>query len=144
MAFFPASTNPDYQGSLFSAGLLGAAAVLTIVPGCIHSFFPDGGAGVIAGLDLTQCGPTIIKLFAWAGATQIVFGMVMLLTALRYRSFVPLLLTLLLLERTLHAIPAWVLNVAPAHRPPGNYALLVTLPLVALALRFSLRRSRPA
>ena len=48
MSFLPASTNADYRGSGLAVAFLGLAAVLTIVPGLIHSFAPDGGAGTIA------------------------------------------------------------------------------------------------
>ncbi len=140
MRLLPPSTNSQYRGSLLSAYFLTVLSVLTIVPGCIHSFLPDGGAGVIAGLDLGQCGGVIIALFAWAGATQIVFGIAMLLAGTRYRVLVPLLLTLVTLERGLHAINAWVLKSGtPGHRPPEHYAVLVGLPLVVVALALSLR-----
>jgi hypothetical protein len=136
----PPSTNTGYRGAVGSAWLLTVLAVLTIVPGCIHSFLPDGGAGVIAGIDLSTCGRVIVALFAWAGATQIVFGMVMLLASLRYRTFVPSVLGLVLLERTLHALNAWVVRPAAGHRPPEHYAVLVALPLIVVALGFSLSR----
>jgi hypothetical protein len=137
--FLPPSTNDQYRGSLGAARLLTVLAVLTIVPGCIHTFLPDGGAGVIAGIDLSQCGHVIVPLFAWAGATQIVFGIVMLLASLRYRTFVPLVLALLLVERSLHALDGWLLKPGTGHHPPEHYAVLVGVPLVALALVLALR-----
>jgi hypothetical protein len=140
--FLPPSTNQDYHGSPLAAKFLFLLSVLTIVPGCIHSFLPDGGAGVIAGLDLTSCGTVIIALFAWAGATQIVLGTVMLLAATRYRTFVPLVLALVAFERGLHALNAWLPNEARiGHRPPEHYAVLVGLPLVLAALVLSLRNA---
>jgi hypothetical protein len=138
-ALLPPSTNDHYRGARASVWVLGVLAVLTIVPGCIHTFLPDGGAGVIAGIDLSQCGPVIVALFAWAGATQIVFGVVMLLAAVRYRSFVPAILVLLLVERTLHALNAWGLKAGTGHRPPEHYAVLVGLPVVAWALFVAVR-----
>jgi hypothetical protein len=137
--FLPPSTNEEYHGALGAARFLTLLALLTIVPGCIHTFLPDGGAGVIAGIDLTQCGTVIVALFAWAGATQIVFGIVMLLASVRYRSFVPLTFGLLLVERTLHALNAWVLKAGTGHHPPEHYAVVVALPFVVLALAYSLR-----
>ena len=136
----PPSTNAQYAGSPGAPRILAALAVLTILPACIHSFLPDGGAGVIAGLDMAACRQLVVALFRWAGATQLVFGIVMLLAATRYRSFVPLVLLLLLVERGLHALHFW--GGAPpqsGHRPPEQYALLVGLPLLAYALRLSLR-----
>ena len=139
-ALLPPSTNSEYRGSLLSAHFLTLLSVLTIVPGCIHSFLPDGGAGVIAGLDLGTCRGVIIALFAWAGATQIVFGITMLLASTRYRSLVPLMLLLVAFERGVHAVNAWVLKGGVAgHRPPEHYAVLIGLPLVIAALALSLR-----
>ena len=141
----PPSTNSQYRGSLLSAHFLALLSVLTIVPGCIHTFLPDGGAGVIAGLDLGPCGGVIIALFAWAGATQIVFGITMLLASTRYRTLVPLVLALVVLERGLHALNAWVFKHASVgHRPPEHYAVLVGLPLIMLALALSFRDRRTA
>jgi hypothetical protein len=79
-------------------------------------------------------------VFAWAGATQIVWGLTLLAASLRYRSFVPPLFALLLLERSLIALNLWWWK-APAgeHRPPEAYATLVTLPLLVAALWLSLR-----
>jgi len=140
MALLPPSTNDAYSGSLRSAYFLTLFSVLTIVPGCIHTFAPDGGAGSIAGLDLSQNGRVIIALFAWAGATQIAFGLASLIVSLRYRSLVPLLLALAIVERSLHALNAWVTKGAGGgHHPPEHYAVLVGLPLLAGALVFSLR-----
>lgn len=136
----PPSTNAQYRGSLLAAHFLALLSVGTIVPGCIHTFLADGGAGVIAGLDLGACGPVIIALFAWAGATQIVVGVVMLLTATRYRSQVPLMLLLVAIERGLHAVNGWLLkNTGSGHHPPEHYAVLVGLPLLLVALVASLR-----
>lgn len=141
MPLLPPSSNADYTGAPGAARALLVFALLTIVPACIHTFLPDGGAGVIAGIDLGPAGPTIIALFAWAGATQIVFGVVMLLAATRYRTFVPLVLALTLFERTLHALDGWILKNPTGRHPPEHYAVLVALPLLAVALVASLRRT---
>ena len=136
----PPSTNAQYAGSPGAPRILAVLAVLTILHACIHSFLPDGGAGVIAGLDMAACRQLVVALFHWAGATQLVFGIVMLLAATRYRSFVPPVLLLLLVERGLHALHFWGGGPPQSgHRPPEHYALLAALPLIAWALRLSLR-----
>jgi hypothetical protein len=140
MRLLPPSTNAAYSGSMLSAYFLALFSVLTIVPGCIHTFAPDGGAGTIAGLDLSQNGRVIIAIFAWAGATQIAFGLATLIVSLRYRSLVPLMLALAIVERTLHALNAWVVKGAEVgHHPPEHYAVLVGLPLLFGALVLALR-----
>jgi hypothetical protein len=144
MSFLPAATNARYAGSPLAAVFLGFMGLATLGPGSIHAFLPDGGAGVIAGMDLSRNGAAIVGVFAWAGATQIVWGITLLAASLRYRSFVPPLLALLLLERGLIALNLWWLK-APAprgDRPPEAYATLIALPLIVGALWLSLRRER--
>jgi hypothetical protein len=138
-ALLPPSTNDRYGGSIGSARFLTLVSVLTILPGMIHVFLPDGGAGTIAGIDLGPAAPVIIALFAWAGATQIVFGIVGLVVSLRYRDLVPLMLSLIVLERLLHALDGWLLKTGTGHHPPEHYAVLIVLPLLVLALAGSLR-----
>ena len=142
MPCLPPSTNDRYAGSPLAAWFLSFIGLATLGPGLIHTFLPDGGAGVIAGLDLSEHGAAIVGVFAWAGATQIVWGITLLAASLRYRSFVPPLFALLLLERSLIALNLWVLK-SPAgdHRPPAAYATLVLLPLLVVALLLS-RRAR--
>ena len=143
MSFLPPSTNAHYEGAPLAAHFLTLVGILTIVPGLIHSFLPDGGAGVIAGIDLSGNGATVIGVFAWAGATQIVWGTALLVASLRYRSLVPPLLVLVLLERSLIALNVWLLK-APAngHHPPEAYATLVSVPLLLGAIALSLRSRR--
>ena len=140
MSFLPPSTNAQYTGAPTAAHFLTLVGVLTILPGLIHTFLPDGGAGVIAGLDLSGNGATVIGVFAWAGATQIVWGMALLVASRRYRSLVPPLLVLVAIERGLIASNIWLLK-APAsgHHPPEAYATLVSLPLLLGAFALSLR-----
>ncbi|MGH7288520.1 MAG: hypothetical protein ACREI8_10935 [Myxococcota bacterium] len=140
MSILPPSTNAHYAGSPLAARFLTLVGLLTIGPGLIHTFLPDGGAGVIAGLDLSSSGAAVIGVFAWAGATQIVWGTALLVASLRYRSLVPALLALVLLERSLIAANLWLGKAAGSgHHPPAAYATLVALPLIVIALAFSLR-----
>lgn len=140
MTLLPPSTNADYRGSTWSAAFLALIGALTLVPGCIHYFLPDGGAGVIAGIDLTVHGKQIVGTFAWMGALQIPYGLLMMIVALRYRTLVPLFLALQILEKALSAVSAWVTKGTLAgHHPPENYAVLIVLPLLALFLLLSLK-----
>ena len=140
---FPPSTNAAYRGAPQSAGFLAIASVLTLVPGLIHYLLPDGGAGVIAHLDLTTRAETIIAIFAWYGALQIPFGLLQLIVALRYRTLVPLFLLMMVLQQGLSAWAAWFWKGAHGdHHPPEHYgsAIFVVLGLLFLALSL---RPRP-
>jgi hypothetical protein len=139
MKLLPPSTNADYAGRLLAARGLTLLAVLTILPGLIHTLLPDGGAGVIAGLDLSTHRDVIVGVFAWAGATQMVWGALLLAISLRYRTLVPLGLSLLLFERAVIALNIWILKPgASDHRPPEAYASVIVLPILALLIAASL------
>lgn len=140
MAVLPPSTNERYAGPRAAALFLTLMSIITIVPGNIHTFLPDGGAGVIAGRDLSVGGDTIIRLFAWAGATQIVWGIMLLLISLRYRNFVPLALGLLFIERCIHTWGMWgPKGQADGHATPEAYVTLVLVPLLLGFFFLSLR-----
>ena len=136
----PPSTNADYRGHPAAAWFLTLVGVLSIIPGCIHYFLPDGGAGVIAGIDLSVRGATIIAVFAWLGALQIPHGIAQAVIGWRYRPLVPLFLALVIVERGLMAIDGWLLKGAgAAHHPPEHYASVVAVVLATIALWLSLR-----
>lgn len=137
---FPRPLDAGYDGRAARI-YLGLLAVLTIVPGLIHSYLPDGGAGVIAGMDLAGRKDTVVSLFAWKGATQIPWGLAILAVALRYPTLTPLFLSLLLLEKILLAGRAWVFHPpASGHHPPEHYTTLIFIPLTLLFLLVALRR----
>jgi hypothetical protein len=136
----PPSTNAAYRGHPAAAWFLVLTGVLSIIPGCIHYFLPDGGAGVIAGIDLSTRATTIIAVFAWLGALQIPHGVAQVIIGARYRPLVPLFLLLVIIERGLMAIDGWLLKGAnAAHHPPEHYASVVAVVLAAVALKASLR-----
>ncbi len=144
MALFPPSTNDAYRGSPLAAWFLMLAALLEFVPGCIHFFLPDGGAGVIAGLDLTQGGQTIIAVFAWFGAVQIPMAILLFVIGLRYRTLVPLGLLFLILSRGLMSIDGWFLKgVACGRHPPEHYASPIAV-VLALGFLWLALREQPA
>lgn len=137
----PPSTNADYHGHPAAAWLLGLFGLGTIAPGLIHFFLPDGGAGVIAGLDLSTRRDLILAMFAWIGAMQIPHGLVELVVAWRYRPLVPLFLALVAVERGLMAWDGWFGKASlSGHHPPEHYASPVVVVLALLGLLLSLRR----
>lgn len=146
MALFPPSTNAEYHGAKASAWFLMLVGVLEFIPGCIHYFLPDGGAGVIAGLDLSTRGDTIIAVFAWFGALQIPVAMLLFVIGLRYRTLVPLGLMVMIIARSLMAYDGWFGKSAHSgHHPPEHYGSPIAVALGLVFLIFALqKRERPA
>jgi hypothetical protein len=142
VAFLPPATNADYRGSPAAAWFLGLAAVLTLGPGLIHSFLPDGGMVSIAHLDVGDRATLVRALFAWEGSTQIAMGLGMLAVALRYRPLTPLFLALVIVERGLMSLQAWALLPSSGHHPPEHYASPTTVVVAAIVLALSLRTRR--
>ena len=142
MALLPPSTNSDYHGATISAWFLALSSVTTIVPGLIHYFLPDGGAGVIGGVDLSTRADTIITLFAWYGAMQIPWILILII-ALRYRSLVPLVLLLTILMQALGAYLGWFGKGSHSgHHPPEHYGSAAFVVLGTLFFMLSLRDRR--
>src|SRR5215471_4225744 len=140
----PPSTNTQYSGSLWSAWFLMAYGCLELLPGLIHYCLPDGGAGVIAGLDLSNDRAAIVGTFAWMGSMQIPFGIALIIIGWRYRSLVPLFLIVIFLERVLMALAGWVLRPSSTgHHPPEHYGSVVAIVLIALFLWLSLVPAAP-
>jgi len=141
MRLLPPSTNGAYTGARSSALFLGLAALLTLGPGLIHSFLPDGGAQVIAGLDLGDRRELVIGVFRWEGATQLAYGMTMLAVAIRYRTLVPFMLLTLIVESGLMALRAWAPGPpSNGHHPPEHFGGVVMGILALVFLVLSLRR----
>lgn len=141
--FLPPSTNGQYRGARSAVWFLGLCTLLTLGPGLIHSFLPDGGAGVIAGLDMGDRRDLVIGTFRWEGATQLALGVCMLAVTLRYQPLTPLFLAAVIVERGLMSLQAWVLTPpAGGHHPPEHYGSPVTVALALVFLALSLRPRR--
>jgi hypothetical protein len=118
-------------------------AVASLVRSLIHLLAPDGGAGSIAGLDLAVEGaPAIVFAFALWGSSQLLFALVQLAVVVRYRSLVPAMYLLIMLEILLRMLIGRVKPVTFAQTPPGQVGNWVLLPLAAVMLGLSLWRGR--
>jgi len=128
-----------YRGRRASLWFLIALTALATARSLIHVLAPDGGAGSIAGIDISVAGgQNIVAIFAQWGWTQLLLALVGWVVLARYRFLVPAILLLQLLDwggRTLVGMLKPFLVDAP---PPGAYGNLIIVPLVAIALWFSL------
>jgi len=135
MALLPQSTNHHYTGATWACFILGLTSLQSLVGGTLHVLLPDSGLGSIAGLDLAhEGGLQMIGLAAWVGATQIAWGSLLALVALRYRTLTQLLLTLVCVEKVLILLGVAIKPTNTDGTPPGIYAaaLLLGLSLIAI------------
>lgn len=139
----PQSTNALYAGPLWTSYALLLVAAQSLVGGTLHVVLPDSGLISIAGLDLAhEGGLHMIALAAWVGATQIAWGLVLLATALRYRSFTVPLLVLVIVEKSLILIGQMIKPTGSDHTPPGIRGAAILLVICAIALFVALRHRR--
>jgi hypothetical protein len=114
-------------------------AIVSTVRSFIHLLSPDGGAGSIAGMDLSAPGARgIIFAFALWGSAQLIYALIQWIVIFRYRSLVPLMWAVLFLETLLRMLVGHMKPVTFSHRPPGAIANYIFLPLAALMVAMSL------
>ncbi len=144
---FPENINNDYKGYGIAVYVFVIYSVVSMVRSCIHFFSPDGGAGSIAHIDLSQGGKNIVFVFALWGSSQLVLALIQLLVSVRYKSLLPFMYVLLFLEycfRVLLGIMKPLVFEAGAGTPPGGYLdkIMIPLALVMLILCLMTKKSK--
>ncbi len=127
------TNNAGYEGRALAWQILVALGVLNLLRGSIHVFAADGGAGRIAGIDLSQNGDVIVALFAVWGSGQLAAGLIELFVGLRYRVLVPLMLAVEVLRLSLGVFVIWFYKPFPVDAP-GKFGAPVILALLLFAL----------
>jgi len=137
---FPPVADNLIRGPKLPAYVFAVIAVISMLRSLIHLLAPDGGAGKIAGMDLSVAGASgIVFAFALWGSAQLVYAIVQLLVAFRYRSLIPFMYLLLIVETLLRILVARMKPVTFAHTPPGAIGNWIILPVAAVMLLLSLR-----
>ena len=83
---------------------------------------------------------TIVSLFSLLGFASLMLCLLSILSLARYRSMVPLMFALLLLQSLGAKLILWMLPIARTGKPVGVYVNLVLLSLLAVGLALSLWR----
>lgn len=140
----PPATNGSWRGPRLPVLLLGLFGLVKLATGLIHYLLPDGGAGVIAGLDLSQHRGVVVGTFAWVGAIQIGSALVIALVLWRHRPLAPALMLIFALEQALLALSAFVLKPPSGAHPPGHWGAIAWAVLLSLGAWLALRRPADA
>ena len=139
----PRTADNHYEGSAIARWAFSLLAVVSIGRSCIHLVAPDGGAGTIAGLDLALGGAAnIVFAFGLWGLSQLIYGLIQLLVALRYRTLIPLMYIFLIFETLGRMAVGWTKPPVVLHTPPGGTANWILLPLAIVLLVLSLRKPK--
>lgn len=136
---FPKTADNNYKGSKVSLWVFTILAVVSTVRSLIHFFASDGGAGSIAGLDLSKSGENIIFAFGLWGLSQLIYAFIQLLVAFRYRTFIPLFYLILFFETIGRMTVGRMKPPILLHgTPPGGIANYIILPLTVIMFILSL------
>jgi hypothetical protein len=144
-ALLPVRADNTIRGMKLPVYVFTLISIVSLIRSSIHLLAPDGGAGSIAGMNLSVAGADgIIFAFALWGSAQLVYALIQLVAAFRYRSLVPFMYVLLIVETLLRLLVGHTKSVTFAHTPPGAIGNYVILPLASLMLIMSLwRREAP-
>jgi hypothetical protein len=131
----PAKADNTIRGLKLPVYVFALIAIISTIRSLIHIFAPDGGAGSIAGMDLSVTGASgIIFAFALWGSSQLVYALIQLTVVIRYRSLVPFMYLMLIIETFLRILVGQMKPVTFAHTPPGAIQNYLYIPLAVLML----------
>jgi hypothetical protein len=135
----PAKADNTIRGMRLPFYVFTLIAIIGTVRSFIHLLAPDGGAGSVAGMDLSVAGASgIIFAFALWGSAQLIYALIQWLVIFRYRSLVPFMWAVQFLETLLRELVGHTKPVTFAHTPPGAIQNRVYLPLAVVMLMVSL------
>jgi len=136
---FPSKADNTLRGSRIPFYLFVFTAAVWTIRSCIHIFSPDGGAGSIAGMNLAISGTNeVIFAFALWGSEQLIYSLIQWVVIFRYRSLVPLMWGVQLLETLGRMVVGRLKPVTFSHIPPGEVGNYIYLALSAAMLAYSL------
>lgn len=136
---FPRSADNHIHGSKIPLYLFLVLAAVGTVRSFIHILAPDGGAGSIAGMNLAVNGAgEVIFAFALWGGEQLIYALLQWLVIWRYRSLLPLMWLVQILESLMRIVVGKLKPVSFAHTPPGAYQNYVYIALSLWMLALSL------
>jgi hypothetical protein len=109
---------------------------------CVHIFAPDGGASTIAGINTSvEGGSSVISMFAFWGLAQLLMGFVYLVVFFRYKSLIPFMYILIIIEYSGRVLIGMVKPLIVSHTPPGAIGDYILIPLAIMMLILCFKRS---
>lgn len=134
---FPAQFDNVFRGNRLALWLLYPLTAVTLWRSQHHLFAPDGGAQSIATIPLDSyaagASATIIAIFAQWGLVQLLLALLMLLAAVRYKSMVPLMWLIVLVEWTGRGLIGQFKPIETLGTASGQTGNLV-VPVIALVM----------
>lgn len=120
-------------------------SIITILRSLIHIISPDGGAGSIAGIPLSQysmeASQTIIFMFALWGISQLIIGLFYIYVLIIKPNLIPIMLLSLTLEYSLRLIIGQLKPILTTHTAPGAYGNYIMIPLSIILFLLSIKKT---
>ena len=144
---FPGTIDNNYRGRKIALWLFSALLLLKIVMSVNSIFNGYSVARFADGIPLdtypTAAAQTILSLWAVLGLSRFMLCLICLLALIRYRSMVPLMFALLLVEQLSRYLILERIPIIRTGSPPAGYINLILLALMIAGLPLSLWRRRP-
>lgn len=141
---FPHRFDNTYRGHKVAVWLFAVAVFVKAVIGLNSIFNGYTVARSADGIPLETFTPAgaqaVVYLLAILGLAHLMICLLCILVFVRYRSMIPLMLALLLIEYLSRRVILHFLPVPRVGAPPGPFVNLLLLALMAVGLAFSLSR----
>jgi hypothetical protein len=139
----PQRVDNTYRGYKLALWLFGAVVFMKLAMS-LNSIFngyvvASSADGIPLGTFPFTAAQTVVALFAIWGLAHLMICLLCILVLVRYRSMVPLMLALLLLEHLSRKLILQFLPIVTTGTPPGFFINVVLLALMVLGLVLSLR-----
>ena len=139
---FPKQLDNSFRGNRIAVIVFALITVFTLARSCIHIFAPDGGASTIAGINTSvEGGSNVISMFAFWGLAQLLMGLVYLAVFFRYKSLIPFMYMLIIIEYSGRVLIGMVKPLIVSHTPPGAIGDYILIPLAIMMLILCFKRS---
>ena len=142
----PQPITTHYCGHPIAKWVFVAMTILTIGRSLAHIFIADGGAQSIATIPLdsfsAEAATVIIGMFAQWGLTQLMFGLMYVLTLWRYQSLIPLMWLFIFVEWTGRLLLGFYKPFETAGTAPGAIGNMIFPVLALIMLVLALKRSK--
>ncbi|MCP4422560.1 MAG: hypothetical protein GY805_38610 [Chloroflexi bacterium] len=143
---FPPTIDNQYRGLSIAKWVFLAMTIMTVGRSLAHIFIPDGGAQSIATIPLDEFtisgAMVIIGMFAQWGLTQLMFGLLYVLTLWRYQSLIPLMWLFIFVEWTGRLLLGFYKPFETVDTAPGAIGNLIFPVLALIMLILALRSAK--
>jgi hypothetical protein len=140
---FPQRVDNTYRGYKLALWLFGLLLFMKLAIGLNSIFNGYSVASSADGIPLdtytTAGAQTVVSMFALLGLSHVVICLLGILVLIRYRSLIPFMFALLLLDYVGRKLIVYFLPIAKTGTPPGSIVSYVLLALILVGLALSMR-----